>query len=85
MSLAFGRESEGWIESRKHELAKRLGELVERYGDDSESEPGEHPYVEVDAGGVRLRRITHLDDDHQAGIAKQADQIYREVMLCPVP
>ena len=83
MSLAYSSDSEGWVESRKHELASRLRELVAMYKDATDSEPGERPYVEVDERGVRLRQITHLGEEHQASIAKKAAQIYRDVMLRP--
>jgi len=79
MNYAFGPHCEGWIEARKHELAKRLRELVARYGT-SEEPAGEGPYVEVDESAVRLRRVTNLGEGEREKMRKQAEQIYRDVM-----
>jgi hypothetical protein len=78
MNYAYGPHCEGWIEARKHKLARALRELVARYGTPEAS--GEGPYVEVDESGVRLRRVTNLSEDEQEKMRRQAEQIYREIM-----
>jgi hypothetical protein len=84
MFYAYGPETEGWDESRKHELARRLRELVVRYRG-AEQEEGEYPFVDVDEKGIHLRYVTGLNNEQQAGIKRQAEQIYRDIMLGSAP
>jgi len=79
MYYTYGPDCDGWVETRKFELARRVRELVGRHGRPEES-GGEAPYVEVDDSGVRLRYVASLDEEGREKMRMQAEQIYREVM-----
>lgn len=80
-----------WDESKKGILANSLQELVDQIKKGSKTEladacmssDGKAPYIEVNGmyPGVRIRKITHLNDEQQRELITKADLIYTEIML----
>ena len=78
MNYGYDNQCKGWNEAKSGELATQLAILCEGYTD----EHGMQPYVEQNGlyQGVRIRRITHLNQDHRKEIVAKADGLYTQVM-----
>lgn len=81
MNYGYSEGTPGWDDTKKEELIQRLN--VEVTSGQHKPEKGYEnytPYLEIDGpfGGVRVRRITHLQDIRK--LIEHCDNIYQEVM-----
>ena len=72
-------DTASWSDAEKYGLAEALDALCANFPD----RYGMHPYTEVDTlyAGVRIRRITHLTEEEQQELVRQADVFYEEWRL----
>ena len=78
MNYGYDCDTVGWRRDKVAELAKELSELCENYEDKN----GMNPYIEVDGlyPGIRLRRLTHLSDEDQEDLVREADKLFDKIM-----
>jgi len=78
MNYGYDKQVKGWKEEKKAELAYELSALCHEYPDAYNM----YPYVETYGlyDGVRIRRITHLEEEKRRELVKRADTIYLKVM-----
>lgn len=90
VNFGFSPSTKYWREDRKHILAGRLSDMVEKMRKENKitsvpaimSSTGLAPYIEIDElySGVRVRKITHLTEESQYELIKNAEKVYRQVM-----
>lgn len=76
--MNYGYACPGWSRQQKTALAAAISQELNE-GDFKDAR-GQRPYLEVDGmyDGVRVRRITHLDESRIDALTKVCDALYLE-------
>lgn len=85
VNYGYGPGMKGWNDKKAPLLAQRLQTLLvtmERSGKFDNIRKEVRPYVEVDGlyVGVRIRKITHLQEKVSDELIEEAEKIYHDVM-----
>ena len=84
MNYGFNSNSENWKEEKKNELFCELKKLTDKiYSKLPVKKRITAPYIEINGlyDGVRIRRITHLEDKTCNSLIEQAEKIYEKIMI----
>lgn len=84
VNYGYTPDNEYWDESKKYILANELAKLLQdmKLNDEPFTHHFAKPNIEVDNlyQGVRIRKITHLDEETEKKLLQAADKIYLEIM-----
>jgi hypothetical protein len=85
--MNYGYECKGWTKQQKQKLAADLQgviDIMEITLEDLKKEGGascDFPYIEIDGlyDGVRIRKITYLNDDQRKHLVITSDACYAHI------